>query len=132
MRAILFGFLFSILKVFTHPVLAQKKVASIEQNTNVLAKELHHSLNATNDTILLRSKERMHYVYSINSQDQREVDQFVESNELSIPIEKLSQGKHLFVVSYLQRKIVFVVRVYDPHASYIYTKRVEDVATRNN
>lgn len=132
MRAILFGFLFSILKVFTHPVFAQKKIASIEQNTNVLARELIHNLNATNDTILLRSKEKIHYVYSINSRDEREINQFVETTELAIPIKKLSQGKHLFVVSYLQRKIVFVVRVYDPHASYIYAKREEDVAARNN
>ena len=132
MRAILFGFLFSILNVFLHPILAQKKLAIIEKNTNVLAKELIHKLNTSQDTILLRSKEKMHYIYSINNQDVREINQFVESRELSIPVDKLSQGKHLFVVSYLQRKIVFVVRVYDPHASYIYTKREEDVATRNN
>ena len=60
----------------------------------------------------------MHYVYSINSDNQREVDEFIHDYKFKIPVNKLSHGKHLFAVSYLQRKIVFVVKVFDPKSPY--------------
>ena len=75
----------------------------------------------------------MHYVYSLNNENKREIDEYVEDFQHEIPVNRLSQGKHLFAVSYLQRKIVFVVRVYDPKtSSFVTSKREEDVATRNN
>ena len=74
----------------------------------------------------------MHYVYSLNQENKREIDRMVNDFKLNIPLHKLSQGKHLFAVSYLQRKIVFVIRVYDPNAPLIVAKKQEDVATRNN
>ncbi|NND52601.1 MAG: hypothetical protein HKN54_09340 [Flavobacteriaceae bacterium] len=132
MRKLLLTFLFTFSKIFVHQSYAQDKIAVLEKNTNVLAKDLSHELNATKDTIILRSKRRMHYVYSINNNNQREVDEFIEDFKYDIPVKKLSRGKHLFAVSYLQRKIVFVVRVYDPKSPYLATRKGEDVATRQN
>ena len=133
MRNFLLSLLFAISKIFVHSGHAQEKIASIEKNNNLLAKDLHHELNSTKDTIMLRSKRRMHYVYSLNNENKREIDEFVEDFKYDIPVDRLSHGKHLFAVSYLQRKIVFVVRVYDPRSSSIVIpKREEDVATRNN
>ncbi len=132
MRNFLLTILFTISKIFVHQSYAQEKIAILEKNTNILASELSHELNETKDTLILRSKRRMHYIYSINQENKREVDEFIEAFKYEIPIKRLSQGKHLFAVSYLQRKIVFVLRVYDPKATYIAAKRDEDVATRNN
>lgn len=133
MRNFLLSLLFAISKVFIHSGHAQEKIATIEKNNNLLAKDLHHELNTTKDTIILRSKRRMHYVYSLNNENKREIDEFVEDFKYEIPVDRLSQGRHLFAVSYLQRKIVFVVRVFDPkNSSFVAPKREEDVATRNN
>lgn len=132
MRNLLLTILFTFSKLFVNQTYAQNKIAILEKNTNVLAKDLHHTLNSSKDTIILRSKRRMHYVYSINSKNQREVDEFIQAYKLEIPVKKLSHGKHLFAVSYLQRKIVFVVKVYDPKSAYIPTRKGETVATRQN
>jgi len=132
MRNLLLTILFSFSKIFVHQTYAQEKIAVLEKNTNVLAKELHHDLNVTKDTIILKSKRRMHYVYSINSDNQREVDEFIQDYKFKIPVKKLSHGKHLFAVSYLQRKIIFVVRVYDPKTPFAGKRKGEDVATRQN
>ncbi|MBT8266681.1 MAG: hypothetical protein KJO41_11630 [Bacteroidia bacterium] len=132
MRNFLLTLLLTFSKIFVHQTQAQEKIAVIEKNSNILAKDVKHELNATKDTLILRSKRRMHYVYSVNSDHQREIDEFIEDFKYKIPIDRLSQGKHLFAVSYLQRKIVFIVRVYDPKASFKVSKRGEDVATRNN
>jgi hypothetical protein len=74
----------------------------------------------------------MHYVYSLNDKNKREIDEFVEDDKYDIPVNRLSQGKHLLAVSYEQRKIVFVVRVYDPKASFVATKREEKVTSSHN
>lgn len=132
MRNLLLSILFTFSKIFVQQSYAQNKIAVLEKNTNVLANDLHHELNETKDTIILRSKRRMHYVYSINSENQREVDEFIQDYKFNIPVKKLSRGKHLFAVSYLQRKIVFVVRVYDPKSPYALKRKGEDVATRQN
>jgi len=132
MRNFLLTILFAISKIFVHNSYAQEKIAIVEKNNNVLAKDLSHELNASKDTLVLRSKHRMHYVYSVNSKNEREIDEFVEDVKINIPINRLSSGKHLFAVSYMQRKIIFVVRVYDPKATYVASQRDEDVATRNN
>ncbi len=132
MRNFLLTILFAISKFFIQNSYSQEKIATIEKNTNILAKDLQHELNASKDTIILRSNRRMHYVYSINSENKREVDEFIQAFKFEIPINRLSHGKHLFAVSYLQRKIIFVVRVYDPKATYISKSKVEEVAARNN
>ena len=132
MRNFLLTLLFTISKVFIHNGYAQEKIASIEKNNHVLANDLTHELNPTKDTIVLRSKRRMHYVYSLNKENKREIDEFVEDVKYNIPVSRLSQGKHLLAVSYEQRKIIFVVRVYDPKASFVATKREEEVASRHN
>ncbi len=132
MRSFLLGFLFTISKIFLHPSYAQDKIATLEKNSNVLAKELYHGLNEKGDTLVLKSAEKMDYIYSINRNNKREIDCSINKTDFKIPINQLSQGKHLFAVSYRQRKILFVVRVYDPKTSYVAIKRAKDVATRNN
>ena len=132
MRNFLLSIFFALSKLLVHHSYSQNKIVTLEKNTNVLAQDLFHDLNSTQDTLILKSKRRMHYVYSINQENKREIDRLVNDYKLNIPLHKLSQGKHLFAVSYLQRKIVFVIRVYDPNSSYIAPKREENVATRNN
>ena len=112
---------------------AQTKLITLEKNTNVLAKDLVHTLNKTKDSLLLRSNQKIHYIYSINSRNQKEIDQFVEAYEAMIPLTNLSSGKHVIAVSLLQRKILFVVWIHDPSETYKVRKpRPTQVASRFN
>ena len=85
--------------------------AILEKNVNVRAKELSHELNKTKDTLLLKSDKKIDYVYAINSTYHREVDTYVFENSFKVPLNKLSVGKHLFVVGQNHMKIIFVVRI---------------------
>ncbi|MBT8252732.1 MAG: hypothetical protein KJN68_02085, partial [Bacteroidia bacterium] len=61
----------------------------------------------------------------------REIDRPVNEKTVKIPLQSLSFGKHVFAVSYFQKKIVFVVRVHDPNSTYLTTRRTTEVATNN-
>ena len=132
MRHSLKGLLFLIITFSLLQVSAQNKTGIIEKNINIEARELYHDLNTSKDTLILKSKSKMHYVYSLNSKNQREIDRPIFSNTFKIPLQKLSAGKHLFAVSYQQKKVLFVVRVHDPNLAYISQPRGTEVATRNN
>lgn len=90
---------------------AQNQYATLEKNYNVRAKDLSHELNATKDTLILNSPKTIDYVYAINSEYKREIDFYNNTNSLKIPLNQLSEGKHVFVVGHSRLQIVFVVRV---------------------
>jgi hypothetical protein len=90
---------------------AQTHFATIEKNHNLRAKDLSHQLNATADTLVLKSPKTIDYVYAINSEYKREIDFYNNTKELKIPLTQLSKGKHVFVVGNQRMKIIFVVRV---------------------
>ncbi|MBT8258045.1 MAG: hypothetical protein KJO49_06205 [Bacteroidia bacterium] len=132
MRHLILGLLCAMILPFAQNVYSQDRFAIIEKNTNLVAKDLIHDLNETTDSLLLRSKGKMHHVYSINRQSKREIDRFIHNDEIKISLAKLSPGKHTFAVSYLQKKILFVIRIYDPNATYVDMRKATDVAVRNN
>ncbi|AXT19395.1 hypothetical protein D7030_12715 [Flavobacteriaceae bacterium AU392] len=102
--AVLFGFL-------SHKSFSQQSYATIEKNVNKRASSLHHDLNKTGDTLLLKSDKKINYVYSINKDSKREVYNFINGNCHEIPLTHLTEGKHTFVVGQSSLKIVFVVRI---------------------
>lgn len=90
---------------------AQDAFASLEKNHNFRASGLIEELNATKDTLILRSDKKMTYVYSINQEYQREIDTYAGDTYFRVPLTNLSKGKHVFVVSVSPLKIVFVIRI---------------------
>ena len=86
--------------------------ASIEKNVNNRASDLFHDLNKTKDTLLLKSNEKINYVYTINKDHKVELDYYVNANSFEVPLDNLSRGKHVVVVERSKMKIVFVVRVF--------------------
>ena len=132
MRHLILGLLFAMIFLFATPTYSQDKFAIIEKNTNLVAKSLYHDLNETQDSLILRSNGAMHHVFSINRMGKREIDQSIFSEEIRIPLKGLSSGKHVFAVSYMQKKILFVIRIYDPNATYADMRKSTDVAVRNN
>jgi len=90
---------------------AQDAFASLEKNYNVNASGLVQELNASKDTLILKSDKNMSYVYAINRDYKREIDTYVGDTFYKVPLTNLSKGKHLFVVSISPLKIVFVVRI---------------------
>lgn len=92
------------------PVSAQE-FASIEKNKNVQAQQLYHELNATKDTLMLKSDTKINYVYSINRNYEKEVYDFINATSYEVPLSNLTKGKHTFVVGQSPLKIVFVVRI---------------------
>lgn len=94
---------------------AQDAFATLEKNVNFRANGLIEELNATKDTLILRSDKRMTYVYSINKEYKREIDTYAGTEYFEVPLTHLSKGKHVFVVSVSPLKIVFVVRILKDH-----------------
>lgn len=94
---------------------AQQDFALLEKNYNFRASGLIQELNATKDTLILKSDQKMSYVYAINEEYQREIDTYAGTEYYEVPLTNLSKGKHVFVVSLTPLKIVFVVRVLKDH-----------------
>ncbi|WP_157491854.1 hypothetical protein [Gelidibacter mesophilus] len=92
---------------------AQENYAVLRKNLNISAKGLSHELCKTNDTLILQSKDRIDYVYSINNAQKREFDRYVFENLLKIPLTTFTKGRHVFVVRQDQKRIVFVVQILD-------------------
>lgn len=103
----LVGMLFKCQLVFSQ----NSYVAKIEKNTNIKATTLVHELNRTKDTLLLHSTSAINHVYSINNVYKREIDKYVSTNNYKLPLQNLSKGKHVLVVSQAQKKIVFVIHI---------------------
>ena len=90
---------------------AQTDFAKIDKNRNVQAKDLYHDLNASKDTLILRSKKKINYLYSINKDYSRELDFYIDTTAYKLPLNKLSLGKHVFVAVQSPLRIVFVIHV---------------------
>jgi hypothetical protein len=95
---------------------AQDAFATLEKNFNFRASGLTEELNATKDTLILKSEKAMGYVYSINQEYKREIDTYAGTTYYKVPLTNLSKGKHVFVVTLSPLKIVFVVRVLKDHS----------------
>ncbi|MCX7550571.1 hypothetical protein [Xanthomarina sp. F2636L] len=100
------------LVVFTSSVFSQTAFAKIEKNRNLTANSLFHELNATKDSLLLKSNMKISHVYSINSEYKREIDVYLNDTNLQIPLTNLSQGKHVMVVNLTPKKIIFVIHFF--------------------
>ena len=114
------------------PTNAQDSYATIEKNVNVRANNLFHDLNKTKDTLLLKSDKKINYVYSLNSTLEREVFSFIDDTSYKIPLNKLSKGKHTFVVGQSPLKIVFVVRVNQEPVVTASLIREEDIVVKSH
>ncbi len=96
---------------FFQKIYAQNPYAVLEKNRNIAVKNLHHELNTSKDTLLLKSDFRIDRVYSINKDIKREIDTIIFADNYNVPLVNLTKGKHVFVVEQNRKKIVFVIRV---------------------
>ncbi|WP_179319350.1 hypothetical protein [Winogradskyella helgolandensis] len=103
------GLVIILIFLLSFTLQAQEPFAKLEKNRNVQAKGLIHELNTTKDTLILRSDNSITSLYTINQAYERELDFKIDSMSYKLPLHKLSKGKHVFVVSQSQIKIVFVV-----------------------
>ncbi|OUR90344.1 hypothetical protein A9Q87_13715 [Flavobacteriales bacterium 34_180_T64] len=85
--------------------------ALLEKNVNVRASSLIHRLNATKDTLILSSHKKINRVYSVNMNYEREVQANINATFFKVPLTKLSQGKHVFVVVQSPLRIIFVIKI---------------------
>jgi len=90
---------------------AQSLYAKIEPNRNVLAKGLVHKLNKTGDTLILSSKKKINYLYSLNKKNDRDFDVYIDSTSFKLPLNKLKKGKNVLIAVQSPKRIVFVVRI---------------------
>ncbi|MBO6881202.1 hypothetical protein [Winogradskyella sp.] len=90
---------------------AQEQYAKLEKNRNIQAKGLIHQLNATKDTLILKSDTKINYLYSINKDYGRDFDVYVDTTYFELPLNKLPKGKHVLVAVQSPKRIVFVVRI---------------------
>lgn len=91
---------------------AQKEFAKIEKNINVLASGLHHDLNTTRDTLVLKSNSKISYIYDIFNKKKHDINNRVYAKDYKVALRNLEKGKHIFVVVQDSLKIVFVVRIF--------------------
>ncbi len=112
MKKYLLVFITTCTNFFFQGLFAQQGLAIIEKNVNIDARGLFHNLNTTKDTLLLKSDKKIDYVYSINRNYKREVDNYVDSKSYKVPLNNLSKGKHVFVVRQSPVLIVFVNRIF--------------------
>jgi hypothetical protein len=91
---------------------AQHDFAKIEKNINVLASGLYHDLNATKDTLVLKSDSKISYIYDIYNKMKYDINRRVYASDYKVALRDLDIGKHIFVVVKDSLKIVFVVRIY--------------------
>ena len=102
---------------------AQKTYASIEKNVNLRAKHLFHDLNSTKDTLILSSSKKLMYVYAIKKDKKLIVNNNINAYTYEVPLDTLTQGKHLFVVGQSPLNIVFIVRVYKDNKIAIFMEK---------
>ncbi|MCB0461769.1 MAG: hypothetical protein R2816_06315 [Flavobacteriaceae bacterium] len=91
---------------------AQHDFAKIEKNINVLASGLYHDLNATKDTLVLKSDSKISYIYDIHNKMKHDINNRVYATNYKVGLRDLAKGKHMFVVVQDSLKIVFVVRIF--------------------
>mgnify|MGYP000944109551 CR=1 FL=1 len=91
---------------------AQHDFAKIEKNINVLASGLYHDLNATKDTLVLKSNTKISNIFTIHNKMKYNINRSVYASDYKVALRDLDLGKHIFVVNQDSLKIVFVVRIY--------------------
>jgi hypothetical protein len=109
LKTFLLGFCICIC---SYSAISQTAYAKIEKNNNSNASSLFHELNATKDTLLLKSDSKISHVYFINSEYKKELDVYFSETDLQIPLTELSSGKHVVVVEQTPKKILFVIHVF--------------------
>ena len=90
---------------------AQEHFAKLEKNRNIQAKDLIHELNETRDTLILKSDKKIDYLYSINKDNRRDFDVYINTTSYKLPLNKLSKGKHVLVAVQSPMRIIFVVKI---------------------
>ena len=91
---------------------AQQGFAEIEKNVNFRARSLVHELNATKDSLFLKSEKDIKSIYTIHNQIKHDLIKHVNNKNYKLSLRDFNRGKHVFVVVQQLLKIVFVVRVY--------------------
>ena len=93
-------------------IFAQQGFAEIEKNINFRARSLVHELNATKDSLLLKSEINIKSIYTIHNQIKHDLIRHVNNKDYEVSLRDFDRGKHVFVVVQQLLKIVFVVHVY--------------------
>lgn len=105
---VIFFYVFACNATFVY---AQNDFAKLEKNVNVRASGLIHHLNASKDTLILKSDSLINKFYTINMKYQRELDMSVNRNSIKIPLNTLSKGRHVVVAVQSPVRIVFVIQI---------------------
>jgi len=95
--------------IISDKIIAQEVYATIHKNTNKRASGLFHDLNKTKDTLVLKSEDHIHHIYSINKDSKREVSYYIKDDSYKLPLNTLTKGRHVFIVELCALKIVFSV-----------------------
>jgi len=93
-------------------IFAQQGFAEIEKNINFRARSLVHELNATKDSLFLKSEIDIKSIYTIHNQIKHDLIRHVNNKDYEVSLRDFDRGKHVFVVVQQLLKIVFVVHVY--------------------
>lgn len=96
---------------FAQFAFAQKGRAILERNFNVQASGLIHKLNATKDTLILKSERKIQYLYTANRKGEGEVKVKVHDKSYKLPLNRLKKGRNVMVAIQSPLKIVFVINV---------------------
>ena len=97
--------------LLSYTLQAQEPYAKLEKDRNIQAKGLIHELNKTRDTLILKSDKIINSLYTINKDYGRELDFEIDTTAYKLPLNKLSVGKHVFVVIQSPMRIIFVVKI---------------------
>lgn len=100
-----------LLLMFFNFSFSQKGRAAIFKNYNVQAEGLSHKLNATKDTLILKSDKIINYLYTANRKDEGRVKVRVDDNAYKLPLNRLKKGRNVMVAIQSPLKIVFVVNI---------------------
>ena len=93
----------------------QSDYAILYKNVNIRANSLIHELNKTKDSLILQSEDVIDYVYTINRDSNREIDEYINRKTHKIALTKLSAGRHTFIVGNCSKQIIFAVKIFcDP------------------
>ncbi len=104
---------------FQKSVEAQSNFVILEKNFNFRALDLVHELNATKDSLILKGTDKIRYVYSINEKYLREIDTYAGKKNFKVAINKLSEGKHVMVVSHHAKLVIFVLKIFNDEPALI-------------
>ncbi len=100
-----------LLYLLSFTLQAQEPFAKLEKNRNIQAKGLIHELNETRDTLILKSDKKINYLYTINKDQGKDLDVYINATSYKLPLNKLPKGKHVFVAIQSPMRIVFVVKI---------------------